>query len=1171
MKDNEEAALIKFVSEMTLEDCPANTVIFKENDPSNNKMYIVQDGYVSILKEEQKNVFEDDFQKFLDQKNNNSRVPIASTPIAEKVDNSSSDSFKVPNMISLLTNKVKNIKDTLNAETTHQITKAPILEEINEGEVDISQEVEDSGTKNEEVEEKEWIDQMQDQYGPKIVEQKKGYMFGELALLNTKPRGATILSEVDCRFLVLAKKQFDFIKKFYSSEMVFKREFLFNVMPKLDEINADKYVTDILINFANVGYTKGTVVAKQNLVGERIYFLKTGICKIQYRLPSKKVITICEITSGTVIGEECLFNMDNKYTFTAVVHSQEAKFLTLYRRYMQKSIPFSTLEDLKSSYDMKDKARMNYIKKMAVDNDLAEILDAKSRIFVKDPLMGINRRKPQKKLELKEQVPIETTIEHRKYFQVNFQRFQNLEEQKWSLGMMNKSNKKKNTDGELLDLETVQNWRKEQQIRDPQGFKQHCEDMAIRFSAEKKPTFDIGVQEEKKDEDIRSIAKAQVQVDQEEDKSDDCPLWNLDGKDIFDEPPEKKRPKNYTTIDKKYKEVKQVNFIAQPDVGNILQKRARNIKSITGSCNQLPEYDQYGNVSKSIILNDKRNFNKTLNFIVRDGSPLKKPKQNLSKTLASLNFTEANGGQDMMNVSPLMKPATNYSENSIYKNFQETKYTSIQEFGIKTCQASELGLPNNKPETEAYLNFEYNNPVTLPMVKPVGGQSTATISKSMINMKKTIKSKTCAINVFDQFGRSPIQTTDIVTGCSLDNGKQLGSPFQDQVTSQRYDLLKTGTSNNEIGGDLVICTKAMREKIYGNGQNISLYENRLHAKRKNIANTEPYTKDYSKKNNMSLNSFSLVEKKGNTVKAAKLNNKTGIVSTSRFINFDDPKKLPSGSRINNVSSALNKPDVSNNDDQSLAQKYDSIKNNKLNHHKSPRRISTSIINTPMSERVGDREKKVGTKLEEAPIIIENMKKERGSKTESKTIPRLNGSQCKNNDFDLGITSSITSNKHMDSSLKKSKTSNIHIGSGVGNSKTSNRCIDTGVRNSKNINKYKDFGFRSCTNKIESQGMNMLVGKNDILYNGHVTKKTIDIEDKKKLVSAKKMDSEDDKNSIFPVSQQQKKRISYRDDNNNKKSEPRFDGQNKNESLKTFIHRKSVEWRSSDKGSNSLAK
>lgn len=41
MKDNEEAALIKFVSEMTLEDCPANTVIFKENDPSNNKMYIV--------------------------------------------------------------------------------------------------------------------------------------------------------------------------------------------------------------------------------------------------------------------------------------------------------------------------------------------------------------------------------------------------------------------------------------------------------------------------------------------------------------------------------------------------------------------------------------------------------------------------------------------------------------------------------------------------------------------------------------------------------------------------------------------------------------------------------------------------------------------------------------------------------------------------------------------------------------------------------------------------------------------------------------------------------------------------------------------------------------------------------------------------------------------------
>ena len=960
MKDSEQAALIKFVSEMTLEECPAQTIIFKENDPSNNKMYIIQDGSVTILKEEQKNVFEDDYNKFIRKNSNAGELD----PTANKPDEEKKPVVQKRNRDGINGDKLNYVKQKIVIAIKKNDISNKKIAVSRQASMSLSEANNEPGFDEQKEEEQTWLEQMKDLYGQKVCELKTGFMFGELALLNTKPRGATILTEVDCKFIILRKKQFDYIKKFYSSEMVFKREFLFNVMPKLDEINADKYVTDILINFANDGLTKGAIVTKQDLLGDRIYFLSEGICKIQYRLASEKLMTICEVSAGTVIGEESLFNMDNKYTFTVVVQSQEAKFLTLYRKYMQKSIPFSTLEDLKNSYDMKEKARMNYIEKQDGDKDLIDILDANSRIYVREPLMGVNRRKSPKKSKQFKQVTIEQNIEHRKYFQVNFQRNQNFEEVRWSAAMMAKL-QKKSPDEARLDLEAIQNWRIDQQKIDPVAFKKKCEDTAARLSR-KKTTMDPGVNDKK--EDV-PIAKAQILPYEQ---AEDNPLWDLDVKDIFDEP-EKEKHKNQTKIDKKYKKDDLVNFIPMPDVCNVLQERVRNIKPLAKSCNFLPEdcaegKDQNSKLKLQQDFQTKRSSRsvKSLNnFKVRSGSPIKPRTINIqANSLASLEIdTKTNVGQDLMNVSPLMKKSYK-SQTELSLKLNSVKETYIPEQATQTYQ-------DLKPQC-SLDNFEafVDGKGTQPIIKS-GGKTSVTLSKSINNIKKILKSNN-PIDIFKPFGQGAVNNPG--TMGNIGSGKNIGLPFQ-EITSQRYE------KQSKHESDTMISPNSARDKIYGIRSGSMTYCNNQVPGKDLFLKTDVFRTGISKKEQSTVDVNFLKSARDKIVLPKTIFKKKMNSSTkSPRLFYNDCK--------NDLGGYIFKKDIiatENIVDLPLDQKYDNMKNSKMNSNKSTRRYSSTLVNIPtgVDTKIKKEQKQLQDELKSNTIIKRNSKTgqtKRSSKT-----------------------------------------------------------------------------------------------------------------------------------------------------------------------------------------------
>ena len=174
----------------------------------------------------------------------------------------------------------------------------------------------------------DWMTLVANQFGELRVVLKKGFMFGEVALTENKPRAATIITMTNTKLIIIKKEQFDIIKKINLQEKQIKREFLYQIMPKLNEINATKYMEDLLNSVETISFSKNTSLTVQQEEGDKVYFLKSGIVKVFYKLKSGKVINTSELGPGAVIGEECLFDEHGLYKYSTKVYSLEVKLLT---------------------------------------------------------------------------------------------------------------------------------------------------------------------------------------------------------------------------------------------------------------------------------------------------------------------------------------------------------------------------------------------------------------------------------------------------------------------------------------------------------------------------------------------------------------------------------------------------------------------------------------------------------------------------------------------------------------------------------------------------------------------------------------------------------------------------------------------------------------------------
>ena len=61
------------------------------------------------------------------------------------------------------------------------------------------------------INKEDYLSYIEKEYGTIVAEMNPGTIFGEKALVDNKPRAATIITKSDCEFLVIEKKDFELI------------------------------------------------------------------------------------------------------------------------------------------------------------------------------------------------------------------------------------------------------------------------------------------------------------------------------------------------------------------------------------------------------------------------------------------------------------------------------------------------------------------------------------------------------------------------------------------------------------------------------------------------------------------------------------------------------------------------------------------------------------------------------------------------------------------------------------------------------------------------------------------------------------------------------------------------------------------------------------------------
>jgi hypothetical protein len=125
------------------------------------------------------------------------------------------------------------------------------------------------------------VQEMVHEYGYKKMDYASGDSFGERALIDSSRRSATILTNEECEFLIVAKKDFLMIKDRFDGEKIQKKDFLWKNIPEMSQIHASSVLDYIMYSFKDHILKKGYVLMRQGQHDDKIYWLQEGQLRVE--------------------------------------------------------------------------------------------------------------------------------------------------------------------------------------------------------------------------------------------------------------------------------------------------------------------------------------------------------------------------------------------------------------------------------------------------------------------------------------------------------------------------------------------------------------------------------------------------------------------------------------------------------------------------------------------------------------------------------------------------------------------------------------------------------------------------------------------------------------------------------------------------------------------------
>lgn len=267
----------------------------------------------------------------------------------------------------------------------------------------------------------------------------KGAFFGEHALTQNQPRGATIITNTSCEFLIMTKDLFDYIKYTFNRNKRKVLTFMQQNMPKLDTVTSPKIMENLYYLVEEQIYSVGNYIIKEGDSAEQFFLLFEGECEMSKAIytdqssgfkvvlseisplvrvgrMTKENIPFGRIQPGLFFGEEILYKRHAKYQFSIQVKSNRAIVLMFKKNGFMMRFPRACYNALKEIFSQKNIAHAARIR------DLVKHKYPKAKIDDNFALDIVESDEPENNEIIQEHVELKLKEVNPKTYKDNFRK-----------------------------------------------------------------------------------------------------------------------------------------------------------------------------------------------------------------------------------------------------------------------------------------------------------------------------------------------------------------------------------------------------------------------------------------------------------------------------------------------------------------------------------------------------------------------------------------------------------------------------------------------------------------------------------------------------------------------------------------------------------------------------
>ncbi|KAL4469810.1 hypothetical protein ABPG72_022130 [Tetrahymena utriculariae] len=346
---------IKICGELVYEKKNKGDVIFYQDEPSNNKLYIILKGSCMLF-----------LLKDLDfQEEEEEQPPVSAQNQDQQIQNQriQNDLQSIP---TTMVDRIKLIGQKYKKQVSFDFDQHNLTQrEIND---------------------------LKKRYGKTTRLLQAGSIFGERALFTNQARTATILVDSHpTEMVILDRDKFLPALEELKKTLQLRRDILFQIFKDMDNYSSAR-LENMLYSFSVLSFKRGQYITEQNQQDDKFYIIAEGEAQIYKKIPiqvsgfhqEERVAKLTIIGPGVMVGDEIMLKGEQKYLYTTEVTSIKAQVLVADKKIIDRKFP----------KDLKD-----YLKKVTINKEKGrQILLEHKEEEIRQELMLQQKKETSKKL-----------------------------------------------------------------------------------------------------------------------------------------------------------------------------------------------------------------------------------------------------------------------------------------------------------------------------------------------------------------------------------------------------------------------------------------------------------------------------------------------------------------------------------------------------------------------------------------------------------------------------------------------------------------------------------------------------------------------------------------------------------------------------------------------------